>query len=273
MYKLLKQPFFGRFMVHWANPLSPEQQAEWNSLRISSRSGASLQVLYAQAQTPEPRAVIVLGHPMGKEAKGYFLKTPYPAQLRAAGYHVLVFDFNGFGESGMGSFSFFEDVVAATRAAGELFPDLPVGYHGVSLGGMWATIAFADPLHPIDFAIVESAAVSLPEFWKHFPVARQALAVMRVLMPGYARKIHMVERIREARGLKQLLLIYTEADEWIPASAGAQFRERSPVPAELWTVPDAKHAQIHRSAHQAAYYDRIFRFFEAGVLACRPGLG
>lgn len=262
MFTLLKQPFFGRFMVKWINPLAEEQKKDWQPLRFASKSGGELRALYAKAHTPEAKATIVLAHPMGKEAKGFFLKTDYPERLRREGYHLFVFDFNGFGESSMGSFAFYEDVVAASVAAKGLFPELPLGYHGVSLGGQWATIAFADPAHLIDFAIVESAATSLPEFWKQFPAADKALKIMKLLAPRFARKVHMIERIKGARGLQRLLFIYTEADEWMPVEMGQRFQQNSPLPAELWTVPDAKHAQIHRSEHKEVYSERIFRFYE-----------
>lgn len=50
-------------------------------------------------------------------------------------------------------------------------PSIPIGYFGISPGGQMATIAFADETHKYDFAIIESAATGLDEFWIHFPTA------------------------------------------------------------------------------------------------------
>ena len=44
-------------------------------------------------------------HPMGVEAKGYYLKHGHGMALRQGGFNVLLFDFNGFGESGNGTSS------------------------------------------------------------------------------------------------------------------------------------------------------------------------
>ena len=77
MYKLLKVPFFGRFMVKWQNPLTETQQKEWQKIYTKSKSGGIIHGLFAKAWTENPKATIVLGHPMGKEAKAYFIKNGY----------------------------------------------------------------------------------------------------------------------------------------------------------------------------------------------------
>jgi hypothetical protein len=56
----------------------------------------------------------------GKETKGYFLKNGYTDLLRKNGYHALVFDINGFGESTIGNLSYFEDIIAMGVEAAEL---------------------------------------------------------------------------------------------------------------------------------------------------------
>ncbi len=263
MYKILKKPFFGRFMVKWQNPLPLEQQSEWQRLQTRSKSGGIISALFAKALTEKAKATIVLGHPMGKEAKGYFIKNGYTDLLRKNGYNTLVFDINGFGESTHGNFSYFEDIVAIGIKACELTPDLPIGYFGISLGGQWATIAFADATHKYDFAIIESAATSLPEFWIHFPVAYKVLMVLNFFLPQYKRKINMQERIKDAKRLKSMQLIYAMNDDWTPVSMGKVFEKNSPVPTNLWTVKNAKHANIMKSEHKTEYEEKIIQYFNS----------
>ena len=263
MYKFLKKPFFGRFMVKWQTPLTPEQQKEWQTVQTKSKSGGLIHGLFAKALTAQTKATIVLGHPMGKEAKGYFLKHGYTDLLRKNGYNTLVFDMNGFGESTHGNFSYFEDIVAIGIEASKLTPDIPIGYFGISLGGQWATIAFADETHQYDFAIIESAATSLDEFWINFPTAYKTLKLLNVLLPKYKRKIKMQERIKEAKNLQSLLLIYSATDDWTPVHMGEIFKANSPVPAELWTVKNAKHAAIMKSEHKAEYEKKIIDYFNS----------
>ncbi|MBC7936760.1 MAG: alpha/beta hydrolase [Rhizobacter sp.] len=264
-YKLLKQPFFGRVMVKWRNPLTAQQQKDWQALRVKSKSGGIIYGLFAKALTSNAKATIVLGHPMGKEAKAYFIKNGYTDLLRKNGYNTLIFDINGFGESPHGNFSYFEDIVAVGIAASGLTPHLPIGYHGISLGGQMATISFADKTHTYDFAIIESAATTLGDFWIKFPAAYKALKVFNFLLPRFKKKINMQERIKEAKRLQSLLLIYSNSDNWTPVAMGKIFKANSPVPTELWTVDNAEHAAIMKSEHKGEYEEKIISYFNSQV--------
>jgi pimeloyl-ACP methyl ester carboxylesterase len=265
IYEILKKPFFGRFMVKWKHPEEDKLKDEWTKIIVNSKSGGKIVGLFGESKNESAKATIVLGHPMGKEAKGYFIKHGYAELLLNNGFNVLLFDINGFGQSSHGNFSFYEDIVAVGVKAASITPTLPIGYHGISLGGQFATIAFADQTHAYDFAIVESAATTLPEFWRRFPFAYAVLSVLYLLLPKYGKKINMLERIKEAKRLKSLLLIYSKTDDWVPISMGERFKKNSPVPTELWTVEEAGHAQIMKSKHKSEYENKIVDFFNDAV--------
>ncbi len=262
LYTLAKKPFFGNFMVSWRNPLSEAQQKEWEPISFKSNSGALLRGLVAESKLPQTKGIIVMGHPMGKEAKGYFLKNGYTDLLRQNGYHVLVFDINGFGESQVGNFDYFEDIIAAGNTAKTYYPTLPLGYLGISLGGQFATIAFAEN-HSFEFAVVESAANTLEDFWVHYPIAFKTLKLLYFFMPRYRKRIRMIDRIKNAKGLKNLLLIYIDKDEVIRDDAGLKFKEASPLPTQLVTYTNAKHAQLPKSSNREAYFRLIVDYFDS----------
>jgi alpha-beta hydrolase superfamily lysophospholipase len=267
IYKLLKKPFFGSFMVEWKNPLKEEERKEWNLIETYSNSGGTIKALFANSRKSEQKATIVLGHPMGKEAKGYFLKNGYTDLLLENGFNVLIFDINGFGESTNGDFSYYEDIIAISQKAKELTPNLPIGYHGISLGAMWATISFADNRHCYNFAIIESSATSLEEFWVHFPTAYKVLKIMGSLMPKYKQKIRMIDRIKEAKKINSILFIYSQSDDWTPVSMGEQFLKNCSVKSELWIVKSAKHASIMKSNQKDEYKQKILNYFNEMSLA------
>jgi len=267
IYKLLKKPFFGKFMVPWRNPLTDEQQKDWRKIIVKSKSGSSIQCMAAKPFTTSAKATIVLGHPMGKEAKGYFLKNGYTDLLRSNSYNVILFDINGFGESTHGNFSYHQDIITVSKKAKEIFPELPLGYHGISLGGQMATIAFTYDDHQIDFAIIESAATTLDDYWINFPAAYKALQVLNFILPKYKAKIKMVERIKEAKKINSILYIYSEKDELTPVEMGKRFLQNTIVPANLFTVKNAEHAQIMKSEHREEYQNKILHYFNEAVEA------
>jgi len=259
-YKLLKYPFFGKFMVNWKNPIPKDQRNEWETISVKSKSGGTIKGLFAESKTQEQKATIVLGHPMGKEAKGYFIKRGYTEFLRSNGFNIVIFDINGFGESSHGNFSYYEDIISIGIEAKRKTPNISIGYFGISLGAQWATIAFADKRHPYQFAIIESASTTLDEFWKKFPVAYKTLKFLNIVLPKFAQKIKMIERIKEARNLNSLLLIYSKNDTWVPYEMGERFKKNSPVSTELWTVENAKHAEIIKSKYKDDYQTKIITY-------------
>ncbi len=263
-YKLIKKPFFGRFMVKWKNPLPEESQNEWTPVSFSSNSGAILKGLYASSKLDTTKATIVLGHPMGKEAKGYYLKHGYTDTLRHNGYNVFIFDINGFGESEIGNFFYHRDIVSAGKIAKKTFPNVPLGYLGISLGGQWATIAFAED-HDYEFAIIESAANTLEDFWVKFPTANTVLKIMGFLNPRLKKKIRMIDRIKDAHSLKKVLFIYLDSDEFIKNNAGELFSKAIPLPSEVHVISNAKHAQIPKSPVRDQYFNTIVSFFDAQI--------
>ena len=258
IFRLAKKPFFGRFMIKWENPLSLADRTKWTPFTVKSKSGALIRGLSMTAVTPA-RGTIVLGHPMGKDAKGYFLKNDYGTLYHDCGLNVIVFDFNGFGESTLGNFSYFEDINAVGDFAVDKYPAIPLFYHGISMGGQWSTVAFTEN-HGYDFALLESIPTTLEEFWMRYPTPYRVLKLLYFFMPAYAKKVRMIDRISQLNRIRALLLIYSETDHYTPVSMGERFKNKSNVPAELWTVRDADHAKIIRSPHKEEYKEKLVAF-------------
>jgi hypothetical protein len=254
-YKTIKKPFFGRFMVEWENPLPVHERQKWNPFTVRSKSGALLKGLWSPAGQ-RAKGTIVLGHPMGKEAKGYFLKNGYRELYHDCDLNVIVFDFNGFGESGQGNFSFYKDIAAIGHYAVSQFPSVPLFYHGISLGGQWSTIAFTEE-HTFDFALLESIPTTLDEFWVRYPFAYRFLKILYLFLPRFANKVRMIDRIAEIKRIRSILLIYSEMDEFTPVSMGVRFKNKSNVPAELWTVSEGDHAKIIKSGCSGPYKEKL----------------
>ncbi len=259
VFRLLKKPFFGRFMVPWRNPLPEGEREHWQSFRVKSKTGAEIQLLWHQQQNA--RGTIVLGHPMGKAAKGLFLKNGHAQQLIAKGFNVMVYDFNGFGESQMGSFNFYHDAEAAGLKAQALSPGMKLGYHGMSLGGMWICPVLSKETNPFSYVILESAATTLPEFWKHYPLAHKILRFSFFFIPRQAEYLKPIRHISQLKGVEKLLLIYSDTDDYTPLEMGERFRDQANIEAQLWNATGAEHALAYKQYGQD-YWDKVIGFFD-----------
>lgn len=170
----------------------------------------------------------------------------YADWLPEAGYHLLVFDYRGYGRSeGRPSRrGLVMDGVAALAAA-DARPesqDLPMLIWGQSLGG---TVALQTLLHtdvPVNGALIDST------FYSHSKIAAEKirqlpwfLQPLRLLRPlfvtgGYDAKtaVKKLENI-------PLFFIHGEEDRVVPASHSRKLHERAPEGNYLWIIPHAGH--------------------------------
>jgi len=241
--RIIKKPFFGRFMVPWKNPIPEDKMATWETNWLTSGSGGRIRAWHGTARS-EALGVLILGHSMGKRAKGDFLKTGYADQLRDAGYHVFLFDFNGFGESSIGSFQFDQDLEAVIQWAKASYPNLPMGYHGISFGSNWGSVVAAKEGQPFKRVILESAPVNLPEFWEEYPAAYRMLNFMFFFSPKARKQTDFEAAVGRIRNLDKLLLIYSDTDTVTPLSYAHRMQAASQVPTQLEVFPNGEHTKI-----------------------------
>ncbi len=251
-------------MVSWKSPFSEEEDAKWEKVSFSSNSKATLKAMWASSRI-KAKGTIVLAHPMGKEAKGYWFKNGYTQLLLNQGYNLLIFDFNGFGESDLGNFNYFDDVIAAGLYVKKRTPELPIGYFGISLGAMWGTIGLAERKDLFSCVVLESGATSLPEFWKHYPLAYRVLVFFNFWFPNYAAKILPVERVKELDYLEKVLFIYSKTDKYMPVHMGEEINNNCVSPSELFVIEDAPHANMMKSAYKTVYSEKIVAFFDQNL--------
>jgi alpha-beta hydrolase superfamily lysophospholipase len=269
LYSLLKKPFFGRFQKPWRWPDDVGGAERWERVRFPSASGAELAGLYAAPAAGPARGAVVLAHPMGTAAKGFFLKRGHAELLLARGYAVLAFDFNGFGESANGSFDYPADVAAAGRWMKARRPELKVGVLGVSFGAAWAVAALAEPGHDFDAAVLECPFTTLEEYWYRYKTAYAMLKLISALRPGLVAKLRPIERVRDVRRATSLLFIYGGEDDITPVEMGKRFLKNMPTGpsaprARLWVADGAKHTEAIAD-RAGAYADKVAAAFDAAL--------
>jgi uncharacterized protein len=267
-YELLKKPFFAAFQKPWRWPDNADPST-WEPLDFDSPTGVRLKGLWGGSLSGPARGAIVFVHPMVVEAKGYFLRFGQAEALRRAGYDVLLFDVNGFGESPTGSFRFPMDIVAAGQALAARSKGLPIGLYGLSLGAGYGICACSFEGHPYSAAFLEAPFATLDEFWRKFSLpAYVVLRAMTLLAPVQLEELRPVSRITKLRGLKKLVLVYGGKDELTPPSMGERLLAACApsTQSSLWVVPEAKHCQAQRIAADE-YKRRMREFFDAALAA------
>lgn len=218
MHRILRKPFFGRFEVPWMWPDGEDPRA-WERVVIRSRAGSELAGLWGPARG-DAIGTLVLAHPMGKAAKGFWLKQGHAKLFRDAAFNVLVFDANGFGESAAVSFDYPADILAAGLWAQSRTPSLNVGLVGASFGAGWGLCALARAGSPYRLALLEAAFPTLPDFWKHYPAAQASLRASQLVWPAFERNLRPEREAPKVVGQPQVLLIYGDRDRYTPPEHG-----------------------------------------------------
>lgn len=292
-YKWLKKPFFGRFNKTWRWPDDIEQ-ADWRRLYFKSQSGSEICALLGESQAnldqaeavtssmqtevntsvqtavespnQSAKGAVLLCHPMGVSAKGFWLRYGHASLLRQAGYHVMVFDFNGFGESHSTNMEFPLDVLAAGDALATEYPDLPIALIGASLGGAMSVCAMSNPQHPFKAAVIESAFPTLLHFWKQYPIPKLALHLIQLIYPQGEKRVRPIHAAKSLKGQPNMLLIYGEADQYTPVKHGKILFEalKNQTATEFWAVEGAKHTHAY-AAKPNEYKERVLSFLETSL--------
>ena len=259
LHRAGKKLFFGRFQKPWR---WPEQVSEdgWERVAIENRSGARLAAIFGGARG-EAHGAVVLAHPMGAAAKAFWLRQGHADLFRNSGFHVLAFDFNGFGESESSDFNYPGDLIAAGELMRERVAPLPVAVVGCSFGAGYAMCAMAKDGHPFRAAVLESTFPSLPFYWRPYRIPYLFLRASQVVAPGFERRLRPILAATQLKARPHILLIHGEADSVTPVYVGDELRAAMSGHAsvELWTVPGADHTYAFRTRPDE-YAQRVTSF-------------
>lgn len=263
-YRLLKKPFFGRFEVPWKWPEHSEPK-DWISVRFSGHTGSTLAGLIGDARG-RPKGAIVLCHPMGAAAKGFWIKHGHAEFLRQSGYHVLLFDLNGFGESESTHMDYPLDILAAGMFMQQRYANLPIGLMGASMGAAMALCTLSHASHPFKAAVLEAPFATLLDFWSPYPLPKLALQASMWLYPSGERRLRPMLAAEKIQHRPDMLLIYGGADKFTPISQGHSLMKplSRTCYAELWQVAGAEHTHAYRQQPQQ-YAEKVRFFFDAAL--------
>lgn len=162
----LLRPMF-RSLLGFQQPLRDDLVA----CVVPSGDGSRLEGAWLEAKG-EPRGVVVLCHPFLKYGLHYYVRNGLADALAGAGFHVVLFNFKGFGRSEFAGLAFHDDVLGAIAFARRRSPGLPVHVLGSSFGGFHAVHALARSDGAAQHAVIDSTPLRATDFFRAGPVAR-----------------------------------------------------------------------------------------------------
>lgn len=232
---------------------------------FASESGSTLRGWLLPGR--EGRGAVVLMHGVRADRTSMLGRARF---LNAAGYAVLLFDFQAHGESPGGRVTFghleSRDARAAVRFARQRMPGERVGVVGVSMGG--AAALLAEPPLEADAYVLEMVYPTLEEAvadrlkmrlgpWGGRLAPLLTLQLRPRLGVG-AEQMRPVERVAGVPGPKLFIAgaedLHTTREESRRLFAAAR------EPKELWVVEGAAHTDLHAAAREE-YERRVLDFF------------
>lgn len=244
MFSVLKNTIFGRYQLEWkwSDSLLP---SDWTTLTVAGPHGVKLSAILGVAKS-KPRGVLVFAHPLTRAAKRYWLLNGQAEFYRKLGFHVVLFDFNGFGESHSHSFDFSGDINATGRHIKKRYPNLGVGLIGASFGAGWSVYALARKDHPYDTAILEGAFSHIPERYHHKIAYRTLRGLTRPIWPLIERNHFPVGYAKRIKNYPRVLLLHSINDQQISSfhSQRLQYAMADSAYVEFYQFENSKHNRI-----------------------------
>jgi hypothetical protein len=225
--KFLKSIFFKK-AKEYIQPQGLDNK--WVSVQIPFAAGHLATRYWKQEDKNHP--IVILIHPYHKDAKDYFLHSGHPELYYESGYHVVIFDFNGFGESDDLHFEFEKDIIHVASHYKALWNASEVCGHGISFGAAMLIKSLVVP-HPLNKAIIENCLDATPNYFKKRSIPLYIL--MKILFfafPTWKKSNTYTHIISSIKNPDSLCLIYSEEDRLTTPTMGKMLASKSNIPVQ-----------------------------------------
>lgn len=258
-YKIIKQPFFGKF--YSGKFLEENLLGVWFTKRLKSNSGSQIIIKYKYGYNSNK--TIILAHPVNKKGKFYFTNELIAILNEELGFNIVMFDFNGFGESSFGSFSFNEDIKAVIRFCKINFAYSELNYFGVSLGAQMGLVAISQEIVCFKKVLFQSIAPSITEYYSYTnKLLLPLLLISKFFIPFYIRNISLERASKSLNNIDSILFVHSKKDTEVPYSMMMKiFSKISVKKKEILTLTESSHLKIKTELEQKIYFDTIRNFF------------
>ncbi|NIE75728.1 alpha/beta fold hydrolase [Pantoea sp. Ap-967] len=220
--------------------------------------GSKLEGAVLLSNTAKAKGVVLLCHPFLKYGMHYFFENSLDQSFLDQGYHVVTFNFKGFGRSTIGGHAFADDVLAIARKIAREYPDLPIHLVGCSFGGYHLSHALARDASHFTSAVLDSVPVSVRSYFTRGPLrlAMRWISSSRLAVPtGTCAIDHSLKDVNHL----PIAYFYGLNDRFIPDSS-VQKLSVDCKSLHMVSFEQCRHLENHKK-HRDRYFQEIFAFF------------
>lgn len=198
--------------------------------------------------------IVILCHPYLSDAKQYYLKNGHAEVYLALGFNVILFDFNGFGESSFHNFSYEEDIALVVKDGQTKNPNLPIYGHGISFGAANIIVYAAMKNSSFDKIIIENCLNSNLNYYK---VRKKSIYYlmkgMMKVFPKINKNHDYTIQIGKNAVKREVLFLYNTDDSLTTIEMGHQLAAscRSPYQFEVFAGQHLEAISKERSRYIA----------------------
>jgi len=187
----------------------------------------SICVLYKSNINATAKYVVVLAHPYLNEAKKFFLSKGHADMYVQLGFDVVLFDFNGFGESSFVDFNYCEDVFLVANFVSSKFPNRRMIGHGISFGASHIITYSTKAENKFCKIVVENCLDSNLSYYKKRNKKLYWLSkILMFLLPNLNKDHDYLDKIGRLQNIEETLFIYNSADELTTLDMGFEMVNR-----------------------------------------------
>lgn len=236
--------------------------SQWKKDR-ADRGDKSIELKYLPAKFSS-KGCIILAHPYLSIASCFFIERGHVEMYQTLGYDIVLFDFNGFGESPFIDFEYAEDLDIVIKKVQELFKGKPIFVHGISFGASHTITTHSKYAHPIQKIIIENCLDTNISYYKIRKYRKYiVLRILDFIFPKLNRDNNYVKGISKLQNVKNVLLIYNVNDELTTIEMGEMLRTACNTKVDF-CVLEGKHLESISQDHEK-YKTTIESFLSDGM--------
>jgi pimeloyl-ACP methyl ester carboxylesterase len=220
--------------------------------------GSILRAAMFRTGAAAPKGVVLLCHPFLKYGMAWFFKNGYPDWMTRAGYHVVAFNFKGFGESSLGGIAFSDDVFSVAQAMRARHPGLPMHLLGASFGAYHSIHSIARNEFGFASIVFDSVPAQIATF---FGSGALGSVMRRIARSRWAHSTGTKSIIDSlpAIGRTPCMFMFGSHDDYINDDEVRQIGTHCRAVVNVY--PGCGHLEI-RKAHPERYVTDITQFFD-----------